>query len=52
MHHGASIMWLAYWFMAIVSIVKEMWLDDKGDMEDVLYGAAGGMVSILIYYVV
>ena len=48
---GLTAMWLAYWLMAVLSIAKEIWLDDKGDLDDVLYGAAGGMVSVLMYYI-
>lgn len=47
---GDVAMWAAYWLMAVLSIVKEIWLDNKGDMEDVLYGAAGGGVSVIMYY--
>lgn len=47
---GLTAMWVAYWLMAVLSIVKEIWLDNKGDMEDVLYGAAGGGVSVIMYY--
>ena len=46
---GIHTMWVAYWLMAILSIAKEIWLDDKGDLDDVLYGAAGGFVSVLMY---
>lgn len=48
---GITAMWIAYWLMAVLSITKEMWLDDKGDLDDALYGAAGGMASILMYYI-
>lgn len=48
---GIHAMWIAYWLMAILSIAKEIWLDDKGDLDDVLYGAAGGAISVLIYYI-
>lgn len=47
---GDVAMWAAYWLMAVLSIAKEIWLDNKGDMEDVLYGAAGGGVSVIMYY--
>lgn len=47
---GDVAMWAAYWLMAVLSIVKEIWLDNKGDMEDALYGAAGGGVSVIMYY--
>lgn len=47
---GLTAMWVAYWLMAVLSIVKEIWLDNKGDMEDVLYGVAGGIVSVTMYY--
>lgn len=47
---GVTAMWVAYWLMAVLSIAKEMWLDDKGDVEDALYGAAGGAISVVIYY--
>lgn len=47
---GIHAMWVAYWLMAVLSIAKEMWLDDKGDMKDVLYGAAGGGVSVILSY--
>ena len=46
---GAVAMWAAYWLMAVLSIAKEIWLDEKGDLDDVLYGAAGGFVSVLMY---
>lgn len=49
---GDVAMWAAYWLMAVLSIAKEIWLDNKGDMEDVLYGAAGGGVSVILYYLV
>lgn len=49
-HFGVLAMWVAYWLMAVLSIVKEIWLDNKGDMEDVLYGAMGGGVSVIMYY--
>lgn len=45
---GDVAMWAAYWLMAVLSIAKEIWLDNKGDMEDVLYGAAGGGVSVIL----
>jgi hypothetical protein len=45
---GVTAMWIAYWLMAVLSIAKEIWLDNKGDMKDVLYGAAGGGVSVLL----
>ena len=48
---GVTAMWVAYWLMAVLSIAKEMWLDDEGDLDDVLYGAAGGGASILMYYI-
>ena len=48
---GVTAMWVAYWLMAVLSIAKEMWLDDEGDLDDVLYGAAGGEASILMYYI-
>lgn len=48
---GLTAMWVAYWLMAILSVAKEIWLDNKGDMKDVLYGAAGGAISVLIYYI-
>lgn len=47
---GDVAMWAAYWLMAILSVAKEIWLDNKGDMKDVLYGAAGGGVSVIMYY--
>lgn len=47
---GDVAMWAAYWLMAVLSIAKEIWLDNKGDMKDVLYGAAGGIVSVIMYY--
>lgn len=47
---GDVAMWAAYWLMAVLSIAKEIWLDNKGDMKDVLYGAAGGGVSVIMYY--
>lgn len=47
---GDIAMWAAYWLMAILSVVKEIWLDNKGDMKDVLYGAAGGGVSVILSY--
>ena len=47
---GVTAMWVAYWLMAVLSITKEMWLDDKGDVEDALYGAAGGGVSVILSY--
>lgn len=47
---GLTAMWVAYWLMAVLSIVKEIWLDNKGDMKDVLYGAMGGGISVLMYY--
>ena len=40
----------AYWLMAVLSIAKEIWLDNKGDMKDVLYGAMGGGISVIMYY--
>ena len=49
---GDVAMWAAYWLMAVLSIAKEIWLDDKGDMKDVLYGAAGGGVSVVLSYLV
>lgn len=45
---GLTAMWVAYWLMAVLSIIKEIWLDNKGDMKDVLYGAAGGGVSVIL----
>lgn len=45
---GDVAMWAAYWLMAVLSIAKEIWLDNKGDMKDVLYGAAGGGVSMIL----
>lgn len=45
---GDVAMWAAYWLMAVLSITKEIWLDNKGDMKDVLYGAAGGGVSVIL----
>lgn len=45
---GDVAMWAAYWLMAVLSIAKEIWLDNKGDMKDVLYGAAGGGVSVIL----
>ncbi len=47
---GIHAMWVAYWLMAILSVVKEIWLDEKGDLDDALYGVAGGAISILLYY--
>lgn len=47
---GDVAMWVAYWLMAILSVVKEIWLDEKGDLDDALYGVAGGAISILLYY--
>jgi hypothetical protein len=26
---GLTAMWVAYWLMAVLSIVKEIWLDNK-----------------------
>lgn len=45
---GLTAMWVAYWLMAVLSIVKEIWLDNKGDMKDVLYGAMGGGISVIL----
>ena len=45
---GDVAMWAAYWLMAALSIAKEIWLDTKVDMKDVLYGAAGGGISMLL----
>lgn len=47
---GVTAMWVAYWLMAVLSVAKEMWLDDKCDVEDALFGAAGGAISVVIYY--
>jgi hypothetical protein len=47
---GDVVMWAAYWLMAVLSIAKEIWLDNKGDLKDVLYGAAGGGISVLMSY--
>lgn len=45
---GDVAMWAVYWLMAVLSIAKEIWLDNKGDMKDVLYGAMGGGISMLL----
>ena len=47
---GDTLMWLAYWVMAMLSIAKEIVWDEKGDFKDVLFGIAGGVASIIIYY--
>lgn len=47
---GDVAMWAVYWLMAVLSIAKEIWLDNKGDMKDVLYGAMGGGISVLMGY--
>lgn len=48
---GELAMWITFLLMILLSVVKELWLDDKGDVHDAHYSVAGATISAALFLV-